>query len=402
MRCPSCGAVCKKRSMKCPECGAFRNRTWVQSEAAIAVQTELPGAEAATFLLRSHDIRKSSPSLIEFPSPGRQPIPQWRKELGERVREIQERRAREAMLESGGLLVDDAGDEQKPGRSLELLSRPESQPTNPLVIAALRRIERAHASSPYSGNAAVATAAVYHEQADYEPVRAQPAQEISAAAETQAEEPTPKPEPPPEKTHYLTVVASQPVPQTEPPTIEDSGVADNDPLPNEATVAVKPKRLIRDNDPALDYLDSVPTTVLVDYQSVRSAPAYARIFSALLDFIVVGVISAPVVALVKLTDLQWQDPRVITFAAGTAVVAAFLYFTISTALSGRTLAMRIFSLRAIDARTGLIPTGTQSAGRAFFYLLSLGTAGIGLVFSLVDRERRTVHDRFTRTAVVRV
>jgi uncharacterized RDD family membrane protein YckC len=93
---------------------------------------------------------------------------------------------------------------------------------------------------------------------------------------------------------------------------------------------------------------------------------------------------------------------VIAFAAGTFAVAAFLYFTISTALTGRTFAMRLFSIRVVDARTGLIPTGAQSTGRAFFYLLSIATAGIGLMFSLIDRERRTAHDRFTKTAVVRI
>jgi uncharacterized RDD family membrane protein YckC len=77
----------------------------------------------------------------------------------------------------------------------------------------------------------------------------------------------------------------------------------------------------------------------------------------------------------------------------------FLYLTLMTALTGRTWAMRLLSLRVIDTKTGLIPTGRQSIGRSFFYLLSLATV-IGIVFALVSREGYTVHDRFTRTAVV--
>jgi len=38
--------------------------------------------------------------LIEFPGVTRRPVPQWRKELGERVREVQERRARESAAEA--------------------------------------------------------------------------------------------------------------------------------------------------------------------------------------------------------------------------------------------------------------------------------------------------------------
>jgi uncharacterized RDD family membrane protein YckC len=56
-------------------------------------------------------------------------------------------------------------------------------------------------------------------------------------------------------------------------------------------------------------------------------------------------------------------------------------------------------LRVIDMKTGLIPTGGQSIGRSFLYLLSLATV-VGTLFGLVSREGYTVHDRFTRTAVV--
>jgi hypothetical protein len=64
--------------------------------------------------------------------------------------------------------------------------------------------------------------------------------------------------------------------------------------------------------------------------------------------------------------------------------------------------MKLFSLRVVDARTGLIPTGSQSAGRALVYMLSLLSAGIALMYAFVDSEKHTAHDRFTRTAVIRV
>jgi uncharacterized RDD family membrane protein YckC len=70
-------------------------------------------------------------------------------------------------------------------------------------------------------------------------------------------------------------------------------------------------------------------------------------------------------------------------------------------LTGRTLGMRLFGIRVVDMRTGLIPTGKQSAGRALLYLASLLSSGILLALALVDSERQATHDRVSRTAVVR-
>jgi uncharacterized RDD family membrane protein YckC len=125
-------------------------------------------------------------------------------------------------------------------------------------------------------------------------------------------------------------------------------------------------------------------------------------FSATVDLLFVAILSSPVVALVKLTDLQWQDSRTIGFAIGTYIVIGFLYLTIATAFTGRTLGMKLFSLRVVDARTGLIPTGGQSVARALIYMLSIASAGIALVYTLLNSDKHTAHDRLTRTAVVRV
>jgi uncharacterized RDD family membrane protein YckC len=123
--------------------------------------------------------------------------------------------------------------------------------------------------------------------------------------------------------------------------------------------------------------------------------------SALADLIAVGILSSPFLALTGLTNFAWRNPRVIGFAAGTFLVVGFLYLTVSVAFTGRTIGMKLFSLRVIDARTGLIPTGSQSAGRSLVYLLSLASAGIALIYLFINHEKHTVHDRFTRTAVIR-
>jgi uncharacterized RDD family membrane protein YckC len=164
----------------------------------------------------------------------------------------------------------------------------------------------------------------------------------------------------------------------------------------------KPRRLIGDqNDPALNYLDSIPTAVIVDRQQYRSAPLIRRTLSGITDLLVVCLLSSPLLALTELTNLQWRNPRVISFAVGTFLVISFLYLTVSIAFTGRTIGKKLFSLRVVDARTGLIPTGSQSAGRALVYVLSLASAGIALIYTIFDREKHSVHDRFTRTTVIR-
>jgi uncharacterized RDD family membrane protein YckC len=154
------------------------------------------------------------------------------------------------------------------------------------------------------------------------------------------------------------------------------------------------------NDPALNYLDSVPTSVRFETSGHKPASIIARLVSALVDLIVVVVLCTPFAAALELINTNWQNPRAWVLAAGVFSVVGFLYFTISTALTGRTIGLKLLCLRIVDARTGLIPTGTQSAGRALIYLASLLILGLTSVFALINPERLTAHDRLTRTAVV--
>jgi len=108
---------------------------------------------------------------------------------------------------------------------------------------------------------------------------------------------------------------------------------------------------------------------------------------------------APIAGALQLAGENLRDLRAIIVLSGSLVVVTFIYLTLTTALTGRTCGMRLLSLRVIDTKTGLIPTGGQSIGRSFFYLVSLAT-GVGILFALVSREGYTAHDRFTRTAVV--
>ena len=93
-------------------------------------------------------------TLIEFPTPGRAPKPQWRKELSERVREIQQRKALEAAREAEAAAAQSdllpQAEDSVPAESpsevavppLGLVPPVPVPEVNPVVARALEKLER--------------------------------------------------------------------------------------------------------------------------------------------------------------------------------------------------------------------------------------------------------------------
>jgi len=152
MQCPSCGAISAKADC-CRELhvGSLDQEMVTPNQLNMNVASDSPNQAPA---------KKST--LIEFPGVSRSSIPEWRKELSERVREVQERRAREAAKETAELNRQVAEAEIN-SPQLELLPHAELPAMNPLVAAALKRIERAHQSGSEARNVrqVVATAVAY-------------------------------------------------------------------------------------------------------------------------------------------------------------------------------------------------------------------------------------------------
>lgn len=377
MQCPSCGAN-TDNSESCNECGHPGDF------ASLADTSEVNSTVQQT---------KKSSTLIEFPGVSRNSVPEWRKELTVRVREVQERRAREAAREAAELERRRAEAAANPPQ-LELLPQAEAPPMNPLVAAALKRIERAHQITPEETlpRARVAAAVAYAptlEVRDDLPDIAEtiPARETHLTLTSSGPEVCVEPQPKVEKNHGLVAV----------PVDETSSI-------KKTEKPQAPKRLIRDdpNDPALNYLDSIDRSLRVDDVANHRASAFRRLICSLFDLLTCAALASPIpLALYwKGVDLTATPP--LGVIVGSVVLLTFLYFTISIGLTGQTWAMKLFSLRVIDVRTGLIPTGGQSAGRAFFYLVSLAIAGLGILYALISREGDAMHDRFTRTAVIKI
>jgi uncharacterized RDD family membrane protein YckC len=317
------------------------------------------------------------------------------------VREIQERRAREAVseeLEAAPAPLEQGVVAETAAPQLGLVPPPDVPAVNPIVAAALKRLERARQPMPpmqrprssMSRGAAAATARVADEQYEAEadslptqssllsPVQAQPAK-AEAAPQTKISEPA--------REHQLAVVpATAPLKVSAPPSKS------------------QPKQVIQSQADELETPVTSQETLdefkLEDFYDDR-APMGSRLAASLIDLLVVAFASSPFAAIIELTNGNWGDWRVMASMGGIFLVVMFLYLTAATALAGRTWGMSLVSLRPVDADTGLPLTTKQSVGRAALYILSLITLGLGIIYAIFDAEGRTVHDHLSSTAVVR-
>ena len=315
--------------------------------------------------------KQQGSTLIEFPGSSRT-VPEWRKQLSQRVREVQERRAREAAEEAAAAQEAGLVSCVLPSAQLELVPDLEQQVLNPIVSKALERLERARRADPVAEGLTVTavTAAALAPVADVisEPVMDEP----------EIDEPKPV-----EAKPKLTVVAPA-QPKTE-------------------SIDRRPVRVISDGveDVALSYLEtclSVPP--IASDTGTESAGFTRRMVAGTLDLIMVALLAGPFAAAIEFADGNWFNPRIIGLMGGITLLLMFTYLTVSIALTGRTVGMRMLSLRTIDTRTGLIPTGGQSIKRAIGYIFGLALLGLGVIYALVDHDRRTVHDRFSKTVVI--
>lgn len=81
-------------------------------------------------------------------------------------------------------------------------------------------------------------------------------------------------------------------------------------------------------------------------------------------------------------------------------LASYAYFAYSWR-RGRTLGMRSWKLRLVDATTGNAVSWPQTALRFVVALLAWVPAGMGYWRALWDREQRTWHDLVSATRLVR-
>ena len=359
-------------------------------------------------------------TLLEFPTPGRAPKPQWRKELSERVREIQQRKAQEAAREAGAdtpaqMPTDapapplDASPAESPAPALGLVPPAPAPEVNPLVTAALKRLERARQQTPAPrvtgrGRGTVAAARVAREE--YEPATTADAQPCLAEAQAVVE-PVAEPQPA-ETATEVEAVEQTTAAVASAETVEAPRAVNLVVVPSRAEIETAEREKARKHIPiVLDdaYLarreaaEEAAREVSAP-QTVARASLARRVAGGLIDLLVVAFAATPFAAIIELTNGNWSDPRVAGSLGGIVVVLLFLYLMASTALAGRTWGLSLVALRTVDAATGRAPTTGQCVRRALGFILALVTGGLGLLYAAFDGEGRALHDRLSGTVVV--
>jgi uncharacterized RDD family membrane protein YckC len=468
MRCAECGELLDVETAACPFCrkpdatnrkeDPERPAPPTVTQADAPAMTENSNASSAT----TQDAPGST--LIEFPGVNRK-RPAWRKELSERFREIQQRRAREADLDAEEELLDKreradsraeqaataraTPDDARASAQLGLVPTPDEPEINPIVAAALRRIERArsreHAPHVTRGGShrthgpATAAARVFDE-------RPETLEEQAAEAQAEQARATPLVVVPPSrpaesiieaKTEIKPAEAGTNAPAAESrataPAVEEKAaqpkpeapaVAESKARASEGTTKAAAARAQTPQAQAEEaraesrqprHISGVLDEFWLERQGIELLPKVAepevtyddraprakRFIAGVVDLFIVALICAPFAAAIELTISNWGDPRVWGSMAAIAATAMFLYHTCALALAGRTAGMSLCSLHAVDARKACVPTTGQCARRALVYMLSLATLGLGLLYSLFDAEGRAAHDILSGTVVVR-
>jgi uncharacterized RDD family membrane protein YckC len=435
----------------------------------------------------------NSSTLIEFP--GVAARPQWRKELSERVREIQKKRASEAAA-SNGTEADRRAPTDSQTKSLGLVPTAEPPPLNPIVKKALERIERARQA---------ATAATAVSPRTVRSGRATGAAAQAVALETQAAPPVKVADAPPRPALNLAPVvtlradeqkADEPLAR---PLKESSGSVSATEMPLKFSVAPSLKASVNDanvqNNAATPEAQNIkpasaanaPTDVVsisavaaeipsasvkeavttgsaslqfeekiaaessaIEHSTVENlaaenytsedkvektaprrvcaeviddaylarreaerlalmqaeqgddrAPFLSRIAASIFDWSLVLGISMALVFLLHPSSFDLTDARTVAALAAVPIGFAVLYATLALTLAGRTFGMKLFGLSVVNARDGFTPTFGRSLLRAVGYVISLAVCGFGVLYALLDADRRGLHDHLAGTIVVR-
>jgi uncharacterized RDD family membrane protein YckC len=124
---------------------------------------------------------------------------------------------------------------------------------------------------------------------------------------------------------------------------------------------------------------------------------------ALVGGIVLGflMLAMTVIAPKNVTPLQ-QLTAVAIPGAALGAILAFVYTTLFAFLwNGRTPGRRIMGIHLVDS-TGHAPSPARALMRAIFSLVSFGLFLSGFWLALFDRHGQTLHDKLTRTFVVKL
>jgi uncharacterized RDD family membrane protein YckC len=124
-----------------------------------------------------------------------------------------------------------------------------------------------------------------------------------------------------------------------------------------------------------------------------------RALAFLIDWLIVVVISMPVIVLTSGADYFSLDPLrrsgdlVIAALAGAAIVAFWRAY-------GATPGKLAVGVRIVDAQSGKRPSTGRLVVRLLCYLLSAAPLYLGFLWIAVDRRKQGWHDKIAGTVVI--
>jgi len=128
----------------------------------------------------------------------------------------------------------------------------------------------------------------------------------------------------------------------------------------------------------------------------------SRTLSGLIDLIVVVLCTGGfILAADHFAGIVILDSISLFDYSALFLMTYILYSIFFLAACGQTIGMMITDLRVVGSGRKR-PSVSRLLGRCLGYLLSLLVLGIGLLWSLFDRESLCFHDRVSLTRVVRV
>jgi uncharacterized RDD family membrane protein YckC len=147
--------------------------------------------------------------------------------------------------------------------------------------------------------------------------------------------------------------------------------------------------------------ENIPAETFEDEISEEVAPFVYRFNAGFFDFIISGFLSLILLTPFVMFGGSWFSYEGAFAFAATCSIVMFLYITAAVGLIGRTLGMGLFSLEMIDAEDSDYPTFHQAAISSSLYLVSLALGGIGFARMFLNDDKRAVHDMISGTIVVR-
>jgi uncharacterized RDD family membrane protein YckC len=138
--------------------------------------------------------------------------------------------------------------------------------------------------------------------------------------------------------------------------------------------------------------------------STELAGIGARIVAGSLDLLLLAAIDLLVIYFtLQIGGITWADRAILPRGPLIAfLVLQNLGYFVAFSVGGQTLGQVAMGIRVVGSDTHRPPTAGQAIVRTVVWLLLMVPAGLGLVTTLLDRERRGFHDRASQTRVIRV